>query len=574
MMSEMTKRSSVVALSMLALLSACDEPAASSGGDGGDGGGTATNTPACEFQLPFQGTTGVLQGQIVDLYGDGSLDWISTAGVPGLLAPIPLYVLTDGPDGFQINHDLPMSGGFTGAFDINGDGIEEVVTWASHFYVYTRAPESEYFVVSTPPYQGGTRRVQTEVSDVNGDGNLDLLVLNAYPSDTDVTYYLLAYLGTSEGGLQDPDLLLTASTKLETSDREPFRPIGSAHAMVTDIEGDGENDVVLTIWGRGEEYQSEIRVRVLHTTYEEAMAMEPRHESTGVFVHTELAATGHNPILDYTGALFHDRSVHTLFAEDVAGGPERDLVQVSNKLASYVVIRYDADLGTFDVANAETHVGSEPDVMHTGLWRPYDANGDGVLDFYTLRSTNAPTEVILSLEVAMNLGTNLDPVWSFSRIAPEHTFSWFDPSDITFSAKGEFAPGPHACGSWVPDYAGGTISASQSLEQPSGAGGRAGNCSIYCEPFMFASDPNGSGCDIDMTDCHVRCMATPPSCASQLYALVECLHSNSIEGLTCVCSTPEDEVSCGPLFQTCDAQENAYEACAGTSLPAKYPIHM
>ncbi len=161
-----------------------------------------------------------------DFNNDGNLD---LALADGTASDVTIR-LGDGAGGFGAEYTV-VSGAYgrLRVADLNGDNYDDIVTGAGD--VYLNNQDNSF----TSSFNFGTINRQTALGDADGDGDLDLLVLNQSIAPK-------LYLNDGSGGFT----LGQTFTQQQTT----FNDTAVAFA---DFDGDGDQDIVLGGWGQDAE---------------------------------------------------------------------------------------------------------------------------------------------------------------------------------------------------------------------------------------------------------------------------------------------------------------------------------
>jgi hypothetical protein len=194
----------------------------------GDGEGGFTEAGAGLAEVAFSSTS------IADVDEDGNLDLLITGADENDDPSATLY-LGDGDGGFtEAGADLTgVEEGSTSIADVNGDGHPDLlVTGYDENFDPTATlylGDGEGGFAEAGAGLTGVFSSSTSIADVDGDGNLDLLI-TGFGENSDPTSTL--YLGDEEGGFTEADAWLTGVAGSSTS--------------TADVDGDEEPDLLVT----------------------------------------------------------------------------------------------------------------------------------------------------------------------------------------------------------------------------------------------------------------------------------------------------------------------------------------
>jgi hypothetical protein len=171
---------------------------------------------------------------IGDVNGDGNLDILIT-GLTAYDRPTATLYLGDGSGGFT-EHDAGLKGTFFGSVsfgDVDNNGTLDVILTGEEprFEPTARlylGDGSGGFTQADAGITGVTRSSST-LGDVNGDGNLDLLITGQATNHRETA---TLYLGDGSGGFTPQDVGLTG--------------VENGSASFGDVNGDGDLDLVIT----------------------------------------------------------------------------------------------------------------------------------------------------------------------------------------------------------------------------------------------------------------------------------------------------------------------------------------
>jgi hypothetical protein len=140
--------------------------------------------------------------------------------------------------------------------DIDGDGRPDILFANGAGYNKPGAPEQNRAFINQGagmPFMDASDAVfgqepdftrAIKVRDLDGDGNVDLLVANTFETQSRL------YLGDGQGGFS------------EATDQLPQGPASFGDAELGDVDGDGDLDAVLADWGPGQANNSAGRTRL------------------------------------------------------------------------------------------------------------------------------------------------------------------------------------------------------------------------------------------------------------------------------------------------------------------------
>ncbi|UQR65125.1 Ig-like domain-containing protein [Bradyrhizobium sp. C-145] len=232
-------------------------------------------------------------------------------------------------------------------------------------------------------YQTGSTPTIGAIGDVNGDGKADLVLPNYYGATVGV------YLGNGDGTLQAPTTYSSATGGY-----------GSSHAYLSDLNGDGNLDIVTTNYSDGTvsvllgngtgAFAPRTAYSVLSNAIEAVFGDFDGNGSTDLLVSTasgvvELLGNGNgsfNPAQSVT------TTVGTIASADVNGDGRLDLLQASN---SAVTEFLNLGNGQFGPGTSYTlPAGSTSVEMTSG-----DVNGDGIPDVIVSNYLDGSVTVLL-----------------------------------------------------------------------------------------------------------------------------------------------------------------------------------
>jgi|GEM_PF-3571086 len=204
------------------------------------GNGDGTFTPTQRFATNTYGVYGGGVIGVADFDGNGTPD-LAVVGDTGLMIiPTLGNGVIGGPTLLSMNEFSKAYGYVFAAIDVNGDHrpdlistnavSREVVTWLNMPGGFTQV-RSDNVILGSAGQSGDPTKVVFAYGDLNGDGTIDLVTTKPGNSPADGSRLLLL-LGDGQGRFAEAAL--------------PY-PLGTnpTEAFVTDVDGDGSNDVVL-----------------------------------------------------------------------------------------------------------------------------------------------------------------------------------------------------------------------------------------------------------------------------------------------------------------------------------------
>jgi hypothetical protein len=159
-------------------------------------------------------TTGAASVVAADVNGDGIIDLVTSLAV----------FLGNGNGTFQLKTDLP-SGGAVAVADLNHDGKPDIVSGTS---VYKGLGDGTFLFEGSVSVNGGALPTSVVLTDLNGDGNLDLVLATSYAA---VLFGNGNFIFNSERDYLQIGL--------------PQPPVPGAVA-IGDFNGDGQIDLAIT----------------------------------------------------------------------------------------------------------------------------------------------------------------------------------------------------------------------------------------------------------------------------------------------------------------------------------------
>lgn len=232
---------------------------------GVDGTYTSTAFEPLPFSYPF-----TLRPQVQDLNGDGTLDILMSGDVVGFWIRSP-QTLTTGT-AYVVDHTAGSAAASQPAFgDLDGDGdVDMAIRWTSLFALHQNEGMI-HMPVTRPlyPWNNSTRPGRVQLKDVNGDGHLDIIghdiigdnrlewAMNDGTGNLSETYSVFTSVA---GPLRDvadmngdghPDILFWYSIYYNNGEStdwegvEMFPMHGVEAVLVRDLDGDGDNDMLL-----------------------------------------------------------------------------------------------------------------------------------------------------------------------------------------------------------------------------------------------------------------------------------------------------------------------------------------
>jgi hypothetical protein len=328
----------------------------------GKGDGTFSSQYATNVETsPISLTTG-------DFNNDGIPDLLYTGTWTG-----DVVVLLGNGDGTFEAPIIIKSFGFAAAWgfavgDFNHDGNQDIATvdgWNGVVSILLGNGDGT-FTESPQHPQAGVNPVLAVTGDLNGDGNLDLVVANVFPSaGSQAPSYLTVLLGKGDG-------TFNAAPNANVG-------VGPESILLADFNGDGKLDLAVSNIGTGQGNGSTTNVMVLLGNGDGTFAPPA---STNVILYATAIATG-----DFNGD----------------GLPDLAVTLENNNVPNLYVLLGKGD-GTFDTVEAsEPGIATAPTVA--------DFNGDGRPDVAVMDQVST-VHVMLSAwgGAAQATVTDLSPV--------------------------------------------------------------------------------------------------------------------------------------------------------------------
>jgi len=180
--------------------------------------------------------------RVIDIDQDGLNDLVIANGENGVTSELPSFVYWGGPDGLGAERtDLPTVGAYdVTVFDLNDDGRLDLVfpsAWRDHHNPGAPLPLRVYLQQEGRGFEDASERyglvgiaaVSIASADLNKDGFTDLVVAN-YRLEHDLNTESFVYWGTTEG------LDAEAPLRLPT--------YGALQVMLADLNLDGREDII------------------------------------------------------------------------------------------------------------------------------------------------------------------------------------------------------------------------------------------------------------------------------------------------------------------------------------------
>jgi hypothetical protein len=189
------------------------------------GNGTGVLVPA------FSATTQIMAHglDVADLNGDGYVDAALSAGDSGPVSG-NLFIFLNGPAGLGLSNQVPISFGSTpqspivalAIGDLNEDGAADIVNTSDNSSFVFLGTGGGSFTPPVPFDTQGTLPQIVKVTDVDADGNADVLFMDIYGGTG-----MVAYFGDGVGGFS-----------------ESHRYISTGYGFdVADVDTDGKPDI-------------------------------------------------------------------------------------------------------------------------------------------------------------------------------------------------------------------------------------------------------------------------------------------------------------------------------------------
>lgn len=199
-----------------------------------DGMGTFTEIAGTPFE-------GIYFGSLAfsDVDGDGDQD-VLIAGLDSSISPISKLYTNDGTGTFYKVFGTPFQGGSAssvGFSDVDGDGDQDVFitgedsSFISFSHLYTNDGAGNFSEALGPPLEG-VWGGSLDFSDVDKDGDIDILIAGDFYGNSWSPSYLSAILYTNDGA---------------GNFKSPFELEGvwNGSLACSDVDGDGDEDVLI-----------------------------------------------------------------------------------------------------------------------------------------------------------------------------------------------------------------------------------------------------------------------------------------------------------------------------------------
>jgi hypothetical protein len=180
--------------------------------------------------------------RVVDVDGDGHADLIVVNGENGVTSELDSYVYWGGPDGLTDERvELPCIGAYdVAALDLTGNGLLDLLftsAWVDHHNPGRPIPIQVYeqtapriFVNASERYGlSGVAATSLAAADLNGNGHPDLVVAN-YRSEFEYDTDSFVYWGTETGFDADNPLRLPSHYAMQV--------------LLADLNGDGRAEII------------------------------------------------------------------------------------------------------------------------------------------------------------------------------------------------------------------------------------------------------------------------------------------------------------------------------------------
>ena len=180
--------------------------------------------------------------RILDLDGDGYNDLLVVNGENGVTSELPSYIYWGGPEGLTGQRtELPTVGAYDVAvLDINGDGRLDLIfssAWVDHHCPGEPRPLPVYVQTKPREFENQSQRygligigsTSVACADLNGDGRLDLVVGN-YRDEFQYDIDSFIYWGTDDG--------------FDTAAPQRLPGHYVQQVLLADLNGDGRKEII------------------------------------------------------------------------------------------------------------------------------------------------------------------------------------------------------------------------------------------------------------------------------------------------------------------------------------------
>lgn len=370
-----------------------------------------------EINSPFEGVV-VSSVAFSDVNNDGYVDVLITGNNNSSIKIAKLYT-NDGTGNFTEIINTPFDGVWSSSIDfadVNGDGYEDVLITGennSQFRIaklYINDGTGNFMEMINTPFDG-VRRSSIGFSDVNDDGNQDVLITGLNNSEQKITK-----LYVNDGLGNFTEIMNT-----------PFIQVSRSAIAFSDINSDGYEDVLITGWDNSQEKIAKLYINDGIGNFTEIVDTPFDGVSIGDIAFSDINGNSYPDVL-ITGSNNNSESISKLYINNGLGNftevedtPFPGVVigsvafsDINNDGSNDVFITGEnygtliTKLYTNDGMGNFTEILDTPfEPVRSSSVAPSDVNGDGKVDVL-ITGAAGPGVVIAKLYINSNISTTID----------------------------------------------------------------------------------------------------------------------------------------------------------------------